>query len=110
MGLGPVFWLMISEIFPLELRGPAMALCTVANWSFNFIVSYTFLTLVDDLGKAGTFWLYAIVGVIAIIFFAKLVPETKGKSLEEIQDDVGADSDSDPGKRQSRGIGGHSTA
>ena len=101
MGLGPVFWLMISEIFPLELRGPAMALCTVANWSFNFIVSYTFLTLVDGLGKAGTFWLYAIVGVIAVIFFARLVPETKGRSLEQIQGDMDA-------KR--RHVGRHSTA
>jgi MFS family permease len=104
MGLGPVFWLMISEIFPLELRGPAMALCTVANWSFNFIVSYTFLTLVGDLGKAGTFWLYAVVGVIAVIFFARLVPETKGRSLEEIQDDLGAKT------RKRRRIGHQSTA
>ena len=104
MGLGPVFWLMISEIFPLELRGPAMALCTVANWSFNFIVSYTFLTLVGDLGKAGTFWLYAVVGVIAVIFFARLVPETKGRSLEEIQDDLGTNT------RKRRRIGRQSTA
>ena len=90
VGLGPVFWLMISEIFPLELRAPAMAVCTVANWAFNFIVSFTFLTLVDYLGKAGTFWLYAVVGVVAVVFFARLVPETKGRSLEEIQEDVGA--------------------
>ena len=46
IGLGPVFWLMISEIFPLHLRSPAMALCTVANWAFNFLVSFTFLSLV----------------------------------------------------------------
>jgi sugar porter (SP) family MFS transporter len=104
MGLGPVFWLMISEIFPLELRGPAMALCTVANWSFNFIVSYTFLTLVGDLGKAGTFWLYAVVGVIAVIFFARLVPETKNRSLEEIQEDIGSKA------RKRDRIGRHSTA
>ena len=88
MGLGPVFWLMISEIFPLELRGPAMALCTVANWGFNFIVSFTFLSLVGGLGKAGTFWLYAAIGVVAVVFFAKLVPETSGRSLEEIQEDL----------------------
>jgi sugar porter (SP) family MFS transporter len=88
MGLGPVFWLMISEIFPLELRGPAMALCTVANWGFNFIVSFTFLSLVGGLGKAATFWLYAAIGVVAVVFFAKLVPETSGRSLEEIQEDL----------------------
>jgi sugar porter (SP) family MFS transporter len=88
MGLGPIFWLMISEIFPLELRGPAMALCTMANWLFNFIVSFTFLSAVDALGKDGTFWLYAVIGVIAVAFFWRAVPETNGRSLEEIQDDV----------------------
>ena len=44
VGLGPVFWLMISEIFPLNVRGPAMAVCTVFNWAFNFVIAYTFLT------------------------------------------------------------------
>jgi hypothetical protein len=68
---------MISEIFPLHLRSPAMALCTVANWAFNFLVSFTFLSLVGALGRTGTFLLYATVGVIALIFFATRVPETK---------------------------------
>jgi len=88
IGLGPVFWLMISEIFPLELRGPAMAACTVANWSFNFLISFTFLTLVDAIGKTATFWLYGVVAVIAVVFFALKVPETMGRSLEQIQEDV----------------------
>jgi sugar porter (SP) family MFS transporter len=88
MGLGPVFWLMISEIFPLEIRGPAMAVCTIANWLFNFIVSFTFLTLAADIGKAATFWLYAVIGVIAVVFFFLRVPETNGRSLEEIQRDL----------------------
>ncbi len=85
IGLGPVFWLMISEIFPLHLRSPAMALCTVANWAFNFLVSFTFLSLVGALGRAGTFLLYAAVGVVALLFFATRVPETNGRSLEEIE-------------------------
>jgi sugar porter (SP) family MFS transporter len=88
VGLGPVFWLMISEIFPLEIRGPAMAVCTIVNWTFNFVVSFTFLTLAADIGKAATFWLYAVIGVLAIIFFVLRVPETKGRSLEDIQRDV----------------------
>ena len=88
MGLGPVFWLMISEIFPLEIRGPAMAVCTIANWTFNFIISFTFLTLTSTIGKTATFWLYAAVGVIAIVFFYRRVPETSGRSLEDIQRDV----------------------
>jgi MFS family permease len=88
MGLGPVFWLMISEIFPLEIRGPAMALCTIANWLFNFIVSFTFLSLTSAIGKQWTFWLYAIIGAIAVSFFFLRVPETKGRSLEQIQQDL----------------------
>src|SRR4051794_39359501 len=93
IGLGPVFWLMISEIFPLQMRGPAMAVCTMFNWGFNFLISYTFLTLTDVLSKQGAFWLYAFFGVCAIVFFATVVPETKDRSLEEIQSDLGSDAD-----------------
>ncbi len=93
IGLGPVFWLMISEIFPLQMRGPAMAVCTMANWGFNFAISYTFLTLTDVLTKAGTFWLYAFFGVCAVTFFTLVAPETKDRSLEQIQAELGADAD-----------------
>jgi sugar porter (SP) family MFS transporter len=93
VGLGPVFWLMISEIFPLRMRGPAMAVCTMFNWGFNFAISYTFLTLTDVITKQGTFWLYAFFGVCAVVFFWFVVPETKGRSLERIQADLGADAD-----------------
>jgi sugar porter (SP) family MFS transporter len=93
VGLGPVFWLMISEIFPIQMRGPAMAVCTMFNWGLNFAISYTFLTLTDVISKGGTFWLYAFFGVCALVFFATLVPETKDRSLEEIQSDLGADAD-----------------
>ena len=88
IGLGPVFWLMISEIFPLHLRGPAMAACTVANWAFNFAISFTYLTLTHAITKQGTFWLYAGLGVIALWFFATRVPETRGRTLEEIEEDA----------------------
>ena len=93
VGLGPVFWLMISEIFPIQMRGPAMAVCTMFNWGLNFAISYTFLTLTGAITKQGTFWLYAFFGVCALVFFATLVPETKDRSLEEIQADLGADTD-----------------
>ena len=93
IGLGPVFWLMISEIFPLQMRGPAMAVCTMFNWGLNFAISYTFLTLTDAISKQGTFWLYAFFGICALVFFATLVPETKDRTLEEIQTDVGEDAD-----------------
>jgi sugar porter (SP) family MFS transporter len=93
IGLGPVFWLMISEIFPLQMRGPAMAVCTMFNWGFNFLISYTFLTLTSAITKQGAFWLYAFFGVCAVIFFSTFVPETKDRSLEQIQSDLGAEAD-----------------
>ena len=93
VGLGPVFWLMISEIFPIQMRGPAMAVCTMFSWGLSFAISYTFLTLVGAITKQGTFWLYAFFGVCALVFFVTLVPETKDRSLEEIQSDLGADTD-----------------
>jgi sugar porter (SP) family MFS transporter len=88
IGLGPVFWLMISEIYPVGIRGKAMAVCTIANWGANFLVAQTFLTLSDGIGRQGVFFLYAALGVLSLLFFAKKVPETRNRSLEEIQEDL----------------------
>lgn len=85
IGMGPIFWLMISEIYPLPVRGPAESAASVVNWSLNFGISFTFLSLVDALGRPGTFWLYAAFGIAAIGFAATRVPETRGRSLEQIQ-------------------------
>jgi sugar porter (SP) family MFS transporter len=85
IGLGPVFWLLISEIFPLALRGRAMSCATVANWGFNLIVSATFLNLVAATGESGAFFVYAVLSVVALAFVIALVPETKGHSLEQIE-------------------------
>jgi sugar porter (SP) family MFS transporter len=85
IGLGPVFWLVLSEIYPLRIRGRAMSIGTAANWSVNLIVALTFLTLTQVLGNAATFWLYGIVSIGAWLFAFFLVPETKGKTLEEIE-------------------------
>lgn len=85
VGLGPVFWLILSEIYPLRIRGRAMSVGTVANWSANLIVALSFLTLTQVLGKPTTFWLYGIVSVGSWLFAFFLVPETKGRSLEEIE-------------------------
>jgi SP family galactose:H+ symporter-like MFS transporter len=84
-GLGPIFWLLISEIYPLKIRGAAMSAVTVTNWALNLMVAVSFLTLVGVLGQAGTFWLYGAIAVGAWIFFYLLVPETKGKTLEQIE-------------------------
>jgi len=85
IGMGPVFWLLISEIYPLNVRGTAMSLATVANWAANFLIAVTFLSFVKVLTEGGTFLVYAVVGVLAWIFAFRLVPETKGKTLEQIQ-------------------------
>jgi SP family galactose:H+ symporter-like MFS transporter len=85
IGLGPVFWLLTSEIYPLKIRGLAMSISTDANWASNLIMALTFLTLIQLLGKTGTFWLYGLVSIIAWFFAYRLVPETNGRSLEEIE-------------------------
>lgn len=85
IGLGPGFWLIISEIYPLKVRGLAMSLASDANWGANLVVALTFLTLINLITLSGTFWLFAVLGIGAWVFVYKLVPETKGKTLEEIE-------------------------
>ncbi|MGC2199513.1 MAG: sugar porter family MFS transporter [Stellaceae bacterium] len=88
IGLGPVFWLLIAEIFPLYIRGRAMGVATIANWGSNLLVTVTFLELIVVLGRPGTFFLYAILTVAAYFFTWSQVKETKGRSLEEIEADL----------------------
>jgi sugar porter (SP) family MFS transporter len=88
IGLGPVFWLLIAEIYPLRVRGEAMSVAAAFNWLANFAVGLTFLLLIDAVGRPLTFWFYAAIGVLAIAFTFKLVPETKGRTLEEIEEDL----------------------
>jgi sugar porter (SP) family MFS transporter len=88
IGLGPVFWLMISEIFPVGVRSKAMATATIVNWGANFLVAQTFLSLSGWITRQGVFFLYAALAVLSIAYFAKQVPETRGRSLEDIQADL----------------------
>lgn len=85
MSLGPIAWIMVSEILPLKIRGFAMSLCTVANFGFNFIVVLSFLPLIHSIGEAYTFWIFAGITVLCMFFTYYLVPETKGISLEKIE-------------------------
>jgi SP family galactose:H+ symporter-like MFS transporter len=85
ISLGPVFWLMISEIYPLRIRGTAMSVASIANWGSNWIVALTFPVLLATLGGAGSFWLFAALGIVAWLFVYFRVPETKGRTLEEIE-------------------------
>lgn len=85
MSLAPVTWVIISEIFPNRIRGAAMAVAVMALWLACFILTYTFPILNASLGASGTFWLYGVICVLGGMFvFAKL-PETNGRTLEEIE-------------------------
>lgn len=85
MSLAPIVWVILSEIFPNRIRGAAMALATFALWVACFVLTYTFPLLNKSLGAAGTFWVYSGVCLFGFIFIAFRLPETKGKSLEEIE-------------------------
>jgi SP family galactose:H+ symporter-like MFS transporter len=85
ISLGPIFWLLIAEIYPLKIRGSAEGVAAGTNWAANFLVTVTFLTLAQTIGASWTFWLYAALAVAAWIFCYTLVPETKGRTLEEIE-------------------------
>jgi sugar porter (SP) family MFS transporter len=83
--LGPVVWTVINEIFPNRVRGRAVAVATAVNWGSAWLVSQFFLTLIDSIGNSATFCLFGAFSVIAYIWIWKTVPETKGRSLEQIQ-------------------------
>ena len=85
ISLGPIFWLLIAEIYPLKIRGIAEGTAAGTNWAANLLVSITFLSLVQALGPGWTFWLYGLLAVASFVFAYALVPETKGRTLEEIE-------------------------
>jgi sugar porter (SP) family MFS transporter len=85
IGLGPVFWLLISEIYPVRLRATSMSIATIANWVANFVVAVSFLTLLNAISNAGTFVLMGFLSLVALAYFWRKVPETEGLTLEEIE-------------------------
>ena len=92
LSVGPVTWVILSEIFPTRIRGRAMAIATVCLWSANFVVSQTFPMLdadgswlVQQFHHAFPFWLYGFISLLAVVFLVLFVPETKGRTLEEIE-------------------------
>ena len=86
ISLGRFFWLLISEIYPLKIRNSAEGLAATFNWGANLLVTLTFLTLVEKLGPSQTFWFYGVCAIAAGIFSYYFVPETKGRTLEEIEE------------------------
>jgi len=85
VGLGPGVWIVISELFPTRIRGRAMSIATLFLWLACILITATFLSLVELVGSSGAFWLYAAMSVINLVFVWRVMPETKGRSLEEIE-------------------------
>jgi SP family xylose:H+ symportor-like MFS transporter len=88
---GPITWVLLSEIYPNRIRGRAMAIATSVQWVANYLVSQTFPMmngndyLSEHFHKAFPYWIYGSFSIIALFFVIRFVPETKGKSLEEIE-------------------------
>jgi SP family arabinose:H+ symporter-like MFS transporter len=85
LSLGPLTFVVIAEIFPNRARGRAMSICLFFLWTAVYFVSQFFPILLQSIGSAYTFWIFMVMSVIAFLFVWKLVPETKGKTLEEIE-------------------------
>jgi MFS family permease len=83
--LGPIPWVVISEIFPNKIRGRAVSIATSVLWTGTLAVTFTFLSLVHALGVSGIFGIYAVLTSASFVFIWKMVPETRGKTLEQIQ-------------------------
>ena len=85
LAMAPIPWVIIAEIFPTKLRGPAMSLAIMMLWLADFVVTQTFPRLRETIGPAHTFWSYAFFSFVSVIFVLGMVPETKGRTLEEIE-------------------------
>jgi len=85
MAMGPIVWVVLSEIFPTRMRGSAMAIATVALWIADFAVTLSFPVIADRLNETTAFWSYALMCAVDFFFMLFLLPETKGKTLEEIE-------------------------
>jgi MFS family permease len=88
MSLAPVTWVLISEIFPSRIRGLAVSVAVATLWMACFVLTFTFPLLQSWLGAAGTFWLYGVICLAGFLFVLLRVPETKGKTLEEIEREI----------------------
>ncbi len=83
--LAPVFWVLVSEIFPNRIRGIALSLTTTAMWTAAFLLTYTFPIINKTMGTYGSFWTYCGICILCFVFVKSSIPETKNKTLEEIE-------------------------
>ena len=85
VGLGPGVWVLMSELFPTRIRGRAMSIATISLWVACLVLTFTFLSLARAITVTGAFWTYAVLCIVTFLFVWKITPETKGKTLEEIE-------------------------
>ncbi|KAH8325211.1 hypothetical protein KR074_010489 [Drosophila pseudoananassae] len=85
LGFGPIPWLMMGEILPAKIRGSAASVATAFNWTCTFVVTKTFQDMIDVMGAHGAFWLFGVICFIGLFFVILYVPETQGKTLEDIE-------------------------
>lgn len=88
MSLAPVVWVVLSEMFPNKNRGTAMAIATFALWMSNIVLVYFFPIINNSIDTSGSFWLFALICLLGFVFVHYKISETKGKSLEEIEDEL----------------------
>ena len=91
MSLAPIVWVILSEIFPNRIRGIAMSISTFALWIASALLVQTFPLLNDALGTSGTFWIYGIICALGFLFVLRRLPETRNKTLEEIEEELLSD-------------------
>ena len=86
LSIGPLGWLIISEVFPLRVRGLGSSIGSLSNWGFNALVVWSFFKMTKVMGDSGVFWMFAIVALGGLVWGYFYIPETKGVSLEEIEE------------------------
>ena len=100
MTLGPVTWTLLAEIFPNRIRGVAMGVCTFALWVGCCTLTFSFPSMNASLGSSGTFWAYSLICICAFVYLWRNCPETKGKSLEELEKELVTPSNLPEGRPQ----------
>ena len=88
LGFGPIPWMFMSEIFPRQITGYACSIACMVNWVCVFTVTRSFSTIQEYMGSYGAFWIFSVISFIGTVFVFYLVPETKGKTLEEVQEEL----------------------
>src|SRR5260370_9609407 len=94
--IGTLIWLMLSEIFPMTIRGYCMGIAVFFLWGINTTISYVFPYMITNLGSSGTFTVFAAINLISLIFCIRFAPETRGRTLEELEDEFRSHSLQDP--------------